>query len=121
MNELDEVAPRVGHAIRSIDAIHVFIDGITRDMYPAILIRRRTVERELKISGEALVQATSRDPHIRVRIPDASVAIGLRHRIIHGYESVDDGVIWDTVVNDLDGLRGQLTAWMDDPVESSGR
>jgi uncharacterized protein with HEPN domain len=37
-----------------------------------------------------------------------TLAIGLRNRIIHGYDKLDHGVILETVQRDLPGLAEQL-------------
>ena len=40
---------------------------------------------------------------------DALAAIDLRNRIIHGYDAVDDEIVFLTVTQDLEALRQQLT------------
>lgn len=34
--------------------------------------------------------------------------IGMRHRLIHGYATVDLNRIWDTVTTDIPGLKDQV-------------
>jgi uncharacterized protein YutE (UPF0331/DUF86 family) len=41
-------------------------------------------------------------------VPDIRLAIGLRNRIIHGYDAVDDELVYETVQKDLPGLRAAL-------------
>ena len=43
------------------------------------------------------------------QIPNLKLAIDLRNRIIHGYDAVDDEIVFLTVTQDLDSLRAQLT------------
>lgn len=38
------------------------------------------------------------------------MAIGLRNRIIHGYDAVDDETVYRTVIDDLLALRTALQA-----------
>ncbi len=38
------------------------------------------------------------------------MAIGLRNRIIHGYDAVDDETVYRTVIDDLPALRTALQA-----------
>lgn len=40
---------------------------------------------------------------------DALGAIDLRNRIIHGYDSVDDEIVYATVTDDLHGLHADLS------------
>jgi uncharacterized protein with HEPN domain len=64
----------------------------------------------LMILGEALTVATREDPDLEQAIPDARSAIGLRNRIVHGYDSVDDRIIWHVVQDNLPRIRAQIEA-----------
>lgn len=41
------------------------------------------------------------------------LAIDLRNRIIHGYDSVNDELVYLTVTEDLDALKVELTRLLD--------
>lgn len=41
-------------------------------------------------------------------VPNLKLAIDLRNRIIHGYDSVDDEIVYWTVIDDLDPLKTEL-------------
>lgn len=43
-------------------------------------------------------------PKLRERLPELELAIGLRNRLIHGYDRVLHGVVVDTVRLDLPKL-----------------
>ena len=58
---------------------------------------RSAVERQFEIIGEALNQLLRREPGIREKISDASLVIAFRNRLIHGYASVSDEVVWGVV------------------------
>ncbi|MBA3598977.1 MAG: DUF86 domain-containing protein [Methylibium sp.] len=49
------------------------------------------------------------DPAIRERMPEVGLAIGLRNRIIHGYDRVETAIVHETLERDLPafGLRLQ--------------
>jgi len=34
--------------------------------------------------------------------------IGMRHRLVHGHDAVDQGKLWDTLVDDLPALIADL-------------
>ena len=34
--------------------------------------------------------------------------IGMRNRIIHGYDTVDDDIVWDAIENHIPDLAGWL-------------
>ena len=54
---------------------------------------RSAVERQFEIIGEALNQAEIEQPDLTMLIPDLRRIVGLRNRIIHGYDSVDDQLL----------------------------
>lgn len=41
-------------------------------------------------------------------IPDFHRIVGLRNRLIHGYDNVDDEILWDAVQSKLGPLRKQV-------------
>lgn len=66
---------------------------------------------QIVILGEATggLDRMFRDAH--PHIPRASI-IGMRHRLVHGYDSTDWGRFWKTIQNDLPLLHQQLKALM---------
>jgi uncharacterized protein with HEPN domain len=52
------------------------------------------VEREFEIIGEALGRLAHLDTDTASRISELSRIVGFRNRIIHGYDTVDDAMIW---------------------------
>jgi uncharacterized protein with HEPN domain len=38
---------------------------------------------------------------------------GMRNRVIHGYDVIDLGIVWDTVQNDLPALKSELRKIID--------
>jgi uncharacterized protein with HEPN domain len=43
------------------------------------------------------------------QVPGLKLAIDLRNRIIHGYDAVDDEIVYRTVTEDLHALKADLT------------
>ena len=43
-----------------------------------------------------------------IKIADAKKIIAMRNRIIHGYDSVDDAVVWNVVIKSLPVLKGDV-------------
>jgi len=43
------------------------------------------------------------------QVPNLKLAIDLRNRIIHGYDAVDDEIVYLTVTQDLEALGADLT------------
>ena len=91
----------------SIEYIHEYL-GPKRNFvqYQSDRKLRRAVERELEIIGEAINNILKATPDIT--ITDARKIVGLRNRIIHAYDAVDDPMIWDIVVNHLPLLEKEV-------------
>ncbi|WP_293563407.1 HepT-like ribonuclease domain-containing protein [Phaeodactylibacter sp.] len=67
---------------------------------------RRAVERELEIIGEALNRILKIDPSIT--IPNARKIISLRNKIIHGYDEVDNVIIYTVATKHVDILKEDI-------------
>lgn len=76
--------------------------------YEHNLMLRSAVERQFEIIGEALNRAEVEQPDLTVAIPDLRRIVGLRNRIIHGYDSVDDQLLWQVVTTHVPTLARQL-------------
>ena len=65
------------------------------------------VVRLLEIVGEAASRVTPESRAAYDSIPWADI-VGLRNRLIHGYDSVDPDILWDVLTEDLPALVQQL-------------
>ena len=63
--------------------------------------------RLVEIVGEAASRISREDQARYPSIPWPQV-VGMRHRIVHGYDTVDLQVLWDTITDDLPPLIEQL-------------
>jgi uncharacterized protein with HEPN domain len=81
---------------------------VTFDDYAGNLLSRSAVERQFEILGEALNRASTLAPEIEALLPDLRRIVGMRNRIIHGYDSVDDEIIWDAIQYHLPALSASL-------------
>ena len=93
--------------------IEALIGDKTFEDYAADEVFRLALERLFEIAGESLNQAVQRDESIRTMIPEAGEVIGMRNRIIHGYDTIDDESIWETAVFQVPTLREGLQATLD--------
>src|SRR6056297_2633113 len=80
------------------------ISGIFLNIKETRLLRRG-VERELEIIGEAINRILEIDPNIE--ISEARRIVDLRNWVIHGYDKVDDTIIWGIISRDLPKLKKQ--------------
>jgi uncharacterized protein with HEPN domain len=67
---------------------------------------KRAVERNIEIIGEAMNRILAVEPSIQ--ISDSRKIVDTRNRIIHGYDSVSDDVIWLIVVRYLPILHKEV-------------
>lgn len=88
----------------SIDSIENFLGG-KRDfnVYMADKMLRRAVEREFEIIGEAISRIKKLDSSIE--ISSKRQIIDMRNRVIHGYDKIDDEIVWGTIVRHLPVLK----------------
>lgn len=96
--------------IECCDAITQYTTGRTLDSYRSERGFRAQVEREFITIGEALNNAVKLDPHLEPRITSCRAIIGLRNRLVHGYEAIDHGVVWAIATSDVPVLREQVTS-----------
>ena len=90
--------------LEAAGSIGRFHDGIDLDGYRADELIRAGVERKLEIVGEALNRLGREDPALVARIPDVGRIVGFRNVLAHGYDVVDDEVVWDAITTDLPAL-----------------
>ena len=69
---------------------------------------RRAVEREFEIIGEAMNRLSKLTDD--VQISSKSQIISMRNRVIHGYDKIDDGIVWGTIVRHLPVLKKEIEA-----------
>jgi len=92
----------------SIRHIEIFTSELTGfSDYENDLLIKRAVERELEIIGEAMSNLLTLQTDIK--ITDGRRIVDLRNRIIHGYASVDDGVIWGVLKRHLPLLKIEVS------------
>lgn len=93
-----------------IAASHVldFTAGISFDDYANDEMAQSAVERQFEIIGEALKRLSKIDTQTASRIEDYQRIISFRNILIHGYDVVDNTVVWDVVKKDLPKLHEQV-------------
>lgn len=98
---------------QSIDSIYEYL-GDKRDFfeYERNKQLRRAVERELEIIGEAVNHLLALDESIE--IDNARRIVDLRNFVIHGYDKVDNVIIWGVISRDLPKLKQQVDKLMDE-------
>ena len=74
--------------------------------YQNDLRTKRAVERNIEIIGEAMNRILKENEEIE--ISSSRKIVDIRNRIIHGYDSVSDDIIWGVVIRYLPILQKEV-------------
>jgi uncharacterized protein with HEPN domain len=98
--------------LNAIEEIESFFKEVPKEFskYQRDIRTKRAVERNIEIIGEALSRILKRDP--KFEITNSRKIIDTRNRIIHGYDSVSDDVIWGIVIRHLPILKAEVQEFL---------
>jgi len=91
-----------------------FTSGKTLDDYTNDALLRSGVERQFEIIGEAVNRLCKADPDLAGQISHYQRIISFRNILIHGYDIVEDPIVWDVVVKDLPVFHEQVQKLLDE-------
>ncbi len=98
--------PKLCEDIRDAAAfIIASVQGRTLDDYRGDRLLRQAVERNFEIIGEAMHRLAREDPGTAARIGDYKQIIAFRNVLIHGYDLIEDAVVWQVIRDDLPTLQ----------------
>ncbi|RQO41127.1 hypothetical protein DBV14_29085 [Variovorax sp. KBW07] len=111
------VADYLGHILQAIDNIHDYTNGATLDSYLSDKKTQDAVVRNLEVIGEASNNIVKHHADFAAAHPDVPwrFAYEMRNALAHGYFTVDQTVVWQTIQNDLSPLRAQIAALLPSP------
>lgn len=94
--------------LNSIIEIESFFeeDTIKFEIYERDLKTKRAVERHIEIIGEAMNRILQVEPDIA--LSNTRQMVNTRNRIIHGYDTVSDEIIWSIVFQHLPLLKSEI-------------
>ena len=72
------------------------------------------MEREFEIIGEALSRLDRIDSSSATRISELRRIVDFRNRIIHGYHTVDDTVVWGIIERHLPQLVKEASSLLEE-------
>ncbi len=90
------------------DLIAQFTHSKTLADYQQDPLLRSGVERQFEIIGEALNQAIQNNPSLEKLISNSSRIISFRNRLIHGYSTIADEVVWGVLETNLPVLTREV-------------
>lgn len=93
---------------QAIDEIEEFLpDKMDFFEFKKDLKTRKAIERNIEIIGEAVNRILTVNPEIK--ISNARKIVDTRNRIIHGYDTVSEDILWAIVSNDLKKLKLEIS------------
>jgi len=102
-----QVRKLLSDILLSINNIDIHLQGKRNFLlYQQNITMRRSVERELEIIGEAMKRLL--EVEINIPISDTRRIINFRNRISHGYDTIEDSLIWGIVINHLPKLKEEV-------------
>ena len=99
----------------SIESIYEHLENnFAFEIYKANKTKRRAVERELEIIGEAINKLLKINPNIIISY--SRQIVDLRNKIIHSYDNVNDMVIWKIIIKDIPVLQKEVENYLENKI-----
>lgn len=76
---------------------------------------RSAVERQFEVIGEPLSGLLRVGPELSTRVSDSRRIIAFRNRLIHGYASVADELVWGVIEANLANLKREVAELLEEP------
>jgi len=93
--------------IHSIELIEQFMTSINNyNDYLSDFKTQSAIERQLSIIGEAINKFDKLFPE--VSFENAKQIVGLRNRLVHAYDSIDQSIIWAIIKKYLQPLKTEV-------------
>ena len=91
--------------LKAITEIESFFEGTIKEFsfFKDDIRTKRASERNIEIIGEAASRIFKKDPNIA--LPNIRKIVDTRNRIIHGYDSVSDEILWTIIIDFLPELK----------------
>ncbi len=93
--------------IEGIKTIEVFAKNKSFEEFDNERLLQAGVERELEIIGEALNRLNRLDPSIAEQITEVHRIIGMRNILAHGYDVIENQIIWKVIKDKLGKLKSE--------------
>lgn len=96
--------------VAAADQIESFVVDMRFEDFLEDAKTQRAVERDFLIIGETLIRIRDADPAILENISHCREIIGFRNILAHGYDEVDERIVWQAVVKYLPILKQEASA-----------
>lgn len=106
----------LGHMAEAIDRIGEYTHGIDKETFCATKLLIDGVIRNIEVLGEASNKVRKHHRAFADAHPEMpwQGAYEMRSVVAHDYFKVDLDIVWDTIKNDLPGMRRDIQALLDE-------
>ena len=98
---------RLQHMLKYACEAVVLMEGKIRSDLENSRLHLLAITRLVEVMGEAANKVSKATPRKHPQIPWPKI-VGMRNRLIHGYDIVDVGIVWQTVNEELPHLIIEL-------------
>lgn len=109
----DEIRKNFVDILQAAEEIMNFTQGMDLGTFQGSPVTQRAVERDFEIIGEALRRIRNIDERALENISHHSRIIGFRNILIHGYDTVDERIVWNAVAHHLPVLVREINKLME--------
>jgi uncharacterized protein with HEPN domain len=92
--------------LNAIKEIESFIGEQDFSSFHNDIKTKRAVERNIEIIGEATSRILARDSSLE--LSNTRKIVDTRNRIIHGYDTVSDDILWNIIIQHLPVLKQEI-------------
>ncbi|MDO8281729.1 MAG: DUF86 domain-containing protein [Thermodesulfovibrionia bacterium] len=110
----DETRKSLVDILQATEEIQGFVHGMDFSAYQKSPVTQRAVERDFEIIGESLNRIKKFDEELIEKISEHHRIIGFRNILIHGYDIIDEMIVWKAVVNHLPILVKEINKILGD-------
>jgi uncharacterized protein with HEPN domain len=104
----DDIRKNLVDILLAAEEIQHFVHGMDFNAYQNSPVTQRAVERDFEIIGEALNRMKKMDEELLKKISEHHRIIGFRNVLIHGYESIDEMIVWKAIKDHLPTLVEEI-------------
>lgn len=91
--------------VTACEAIREFTRDRSAEQYEADRMLRSACERQFEIIGEAMTRLRATHASLFASVENGEAIVAFRHRLIHGYDTVDAEIVWDVIQTKLPHLE----------------
>ena len=110
----DETRKNLVDIIQAAEEIQDFLRGMDFKAFQNQTVTKRAVERDFEIIGEALNRIRNTDGELLEKVSEHHRIIGFRNILIHGYDIVDEVIVWQAAKNHLPILIDEIKQLVSD-------